>query len=234
VVIYGLVVALVPSPDRERIARSHELDAPRWSFGLGLAQMGVGMALFLVLGLSFMRGATTEGSVSLIENWFPGLSTTHFQSLGLMNWLAWLVLPFSWPFSYVALIGLVRCVAFVATREAVAEPIVWTAVMLSRRLADRRRDRIRSAELGPLRPDRVLPVKDGVLIVLTCREKAEWTDTVTVEVSGRYYRVSGPEDRADGDWTVLCYTLRPQARGAIIRRLVRYKAAPRVGGARSH
>ena len=64
---------------------------------------------------------------------FPSLTPSHFQGLGLINWLAWLVLSYSWPVSYVALMGLVRCVVCAATRKAVPEPIVWASLTLSRR-----------------------------------------------------------------------------------------------------
>ena len=66
--LQGFWTALLPSPERERFARPRELDAPRWSLELGIVQMFGGIALFLAGGLAFMRPATTDGSMTLLEN----------------------------------------------------------------------------------------------------------------------------------------------------------------------
>jgi hypothetical protein len=63
------------------------------------------------------------------------------------------------------------------------------------------------------------------LVVLSCREKRGWSDTVTIEIDERYYRIAGVELRDDGAWKVVAYLLNECDAGAVIRRLVRYRAA---------
>ncbi len=222
VLVQGLVAALLPTPERERFARPRELDAPRRSFELGLIQLAFGVGMFLFGGLAFMRPATADQSVMLLENWMPGLSTTHFRGLGVINWLAWFVFPGSWPFAYLALVGLARCTAFAVTREAVGEPVVWAGLRMWQKLRGRAARRARESRLGPLRPDRVLPGKGGDLFVLTCRDKPGWTPAVTIEIDDRFYRLVGADEREDGEWNVLVYRLREQGTETVIRGLVHY------------
>jgi hypothetical protein len=227
ILLQGFWAALLPSPERERFARPRELDAPRWSLELGVVQMFAGAALFMMGGLAFMRPATAEGSMTLLGNWWPGLSTTHFQGLAMLNWFAWFIHPSSWPFAYLAIVGLGRCVAFAITREAVGEPVVWAVLRAWQRGVERVALRKREARLGPLRPDRIVTGRDGNLTVLSCREKPDWTDVATIEIADRFYRLAGVEDRSDGKWDVLAYRLREVEIGAgVIRRLVRYRPPP--------
>jgi hypothetical protein len=216
---------MLPARDRARLARDHGLDLPRFSLAVGLLELVVGVVAFVVAGLRFTDAATTDGAMRLLENWRPGLSTTHMQGLGLLNWLAWLVWPASWPFSYLALTGLARCLAFAITRESMGEPAMLPLIALWRRSRVRRERRRRLSELGPWRPDRIVAGREGMLVVLTCREKPDWTDTATIELDGRFYFASPPEERADGAWIVLAYTLYPVSEGAVIRNLVRYAPA---------
>jgi hypothetical protein len=225
--VQGLGGALLPSPERERFARPRELDVARSSFALGVVQGFAGVGLFLFGGLAVMRPATTEGGMVLLENWFPGLSTTHFQGLALLNWLAWMVLPISWPFTYLAFVGLARCAAFAVTREAIGEPLVWAALRAGQAVGARFAARRRVSRLGPLRPDRVLCGRGPDLFVVSCREKPEWTAASTIEIGGRFYRLIGAEERPDGAWTSVIYRLREAEIGAgVIRRLVRYSPPP--------
>lgn len=225
VVSGGLGSALLPSPERERFARERGYDPPRWSFAIGLLELVLGTGLFVYGGLAFLMVATGEQGMLLLENWWPGMSTNDFRGLGILNWIAWFFNPLSWPFAYLALVGLTRCVAFGITREAVGEPLVWAALRL-RQSVKRRRDRRKLEErLGPLRRDRIVTDREFDLVVLSCREKPGWTETVTIEIDERYYRVAGVEMREDGAWQVVAYLLRECHPGSVIRRLVQYGAA---------
>jgi hypothetical protein len=221
--LQGLVAALLPTPERERFARPRELDAPRGSLELGLVQLAYGAGMFVFGGLAFMQGTTADSSTLLIENWTPGLNTTHFQGLGLINWIAWFIYPGSWPFAYLGLVGLTRCTAFAVAREAVGEPVVWAGLRLWQRLRGRAAVKSRHSRLGPLRPDRVLPAKDGDLFVLCCRDKPEWIPAATIEIDDRFYRLVNTEERKDGEWDVIVYRLREQPVESVIRRLVHYR-----------
>jgi hypothetical protein len=186
-----------------------------------------GVALFMAGGLAFMRPATTDGSMTLLENWWPGLNTTHFQGLAILNWFAWFIHPMSWPFAYLALVGLARCVAFAISREAMGEPIVWAVLRVWKHARARSATRRRESRLGPMRPDRVLSGRGPDVFVVCCREKPEWTAATTIEIEGRFYRRVGVEERPDGAWSSIVYRLREAEIGAgVIRRLVRYEPPP--------
>jgi hypothetical protein len=221
----GLWVALLPAPERQRFARRHQLDAPLWSLFLGLFQGGLGLVLFFVGGLAFTRGVSADLSRALLENWEPGLSTTHFRATGMIGWLAWLIWPASWPRSYLALVGLGRCVTFVITRDAFGEPLLLFALRGLQRVARGREASRREAELGPLRSDRLSRNGDEAVVV-TCRPKPGWDEAVTVEIEDRYYRLSAVEERQEGGWKSIVYRLREQDPTSAIRRLVRYRIQP--------
>jgi len=227
----GLWVALLPAPERQRFARRHLLDAPLWSLMVGFVQGGVGLVLFVLGGLAFTRGVSGDLSRGLLENWEPGLSTTHFRATGLVGWLAWLIWPASWPRAYLALVGLGRCLAFAITREALGEPLLLLALRPLQRALRGRERRRRESELGPPRSDR-LSHEGGDLVVLSCRPKPGWDEAATVEIGDRYYRVAGTEERVDGAWKSIAYRLREQDPTSAIRRLVRYRPRP-VGGRQS-
>jgi len=217
-----LLVALLPSPERDRYARDRGVDAPRWSFALGLVQMAVGTFVWFRGALAFIGAAADDQVWVLLENWWPGLSSTHLQGVGLVNWFAWCLHPVSWPFAYLGLTGLLRCAAFGIGREAVGEPVVWAGMRLTQAFARRRRARTREAELGPARPDRILERASGGVVVLTCREKPDWNELVTIEIGDRHFRLDGVEEVRDGSRLTIAYALRPEDPHAVIRRLVRY------------
>jgi len=199
------------------------------SFALGLAQGGIGAALFVVFGLAFMRGISSDLSTVLLENWDPSLTSTHFRGTGLVGWLAWLVWPGSWPWSYLALVGLVRCLTFAITREPVGEPLLIPVIRLLQARRRRKAEQARCLELGPPRTDR-LQHSGGELLVISAREKPGWeTGSTTIEIDGRYFLVVGVEERFDGRWVSLVYRLRPADETAAIRRMVRYLPPSTVG-----
>jgi hypothetical protein len=217
----GLLAALTPQPWRDRLAAERGIDVPRFSLALGLLQLVAGVLLFLSGGISYVRGGALVTSFALLENWSDTLSTTDFQGGGLVNWIAWFLHPIAWLTGFVALTGLVRCVAFVATRETVAEPVVWLGLRLYETTRRRRRTADRLRTLGPLRPDRIVEEDAGQRVLLTCRERPEIREGVTVEIDGRFYALDGIEERPDGEWTILAYRLREQGEGAVIRKLLR-------------
>jgi hypothetical protein len=60
------------------------------------------------------------------------------------------------------------------------------------------------------------------LVILSCREKEGWRSAVTIEIDGRFYRLTGVEEVADGPYRALAYRLAPISSGALIRRLIKY------------
>ena len=223
----GVASAVLPDRKRRTLARRFEIDPPRWSLALGLVEMIGGTVLFLGFGLAFLRPAAVDQSLLLLENWRPELSTTHFRGLGLVNWIAWFVNPRSWPLAYLACVGTVRSLAFAITREAVAEPIVWAVLRGAEALRDRSARRARLRRLGPERPDRMVERSpDGsAFVVLSSRDKDDWTGAATIGIGDRYYRVAEITERRDGAWSAIAYRLEETHEAAIVRRLVRYDPA---------
>jgi hypothetical protein len=221
----GLLSALLPSPERERLARENGLNAPKCSFFLGLLQGPIGVAFFVTGGLSFMRGTSLILSWGMLENWQPGMTTNDIRATGLIGWLSWFLHPLAWPPAYLALIGLGRCLTFAIAGEAMGEPLVIAAMRLAQAWNRRSQVRRREAELGPIRPDRILRQADDI-VILTCREKKDWRVAVTIEIGGRFYRLKSLQERRDGPHRALAYHLTPQPPGALVRRLVRYIPPP--------
>jgi hypothetical protein len=216
------LLALLPSPERDRLARRTGLDAPLCSFLFGLVEGGVGLTLYLWAGVAFMRASSMGVSMFLLENWWPGLTNTHMAGGAVVSWLVWLIHPISWPFAYLALVGLVRLCAFAITREAVGEPLLLLALRIVQSLSRQRRERRELREMGPQRPDRVRRSGKGWEIV-SCRPKPGWDEIATVEIAGSYYSIADIRRRRDGAWVSLVYRLQPAHEQTIVRRLLRFE-----------
>jgi hypothetical protein len=215
-------LALLPSPERDRLARSAELDAPICSFLFGLVQGGIGVATYMIAGLAFMRASSMGVSMWMLENWWPGLTNTHMAGGAVVSWLVWLVHPVSWPFAYLALVGLLRVAAFAITREAVGEPLVWAGLRLGQGLWRWRAARREVSALGPPRRDRVVRRGRGWLII-SARPKDGWDTIATVEIDDDFYSIVEVERQTGGRWDSIVYHLEPLEDQAIIRRLVQFK-----------
>lgn len=218
----GLLVALLPSPERESHARKTGVNAPRFSFAVGLVQFLFGGWLFLWGGLMYIGAVSGDQLTILLENWWPGLSTTHLQGVGLINWFAWFFNPSSWPFAYLGVTGLLRMAVFGIGGEAMAEPVVWAGMRISQRVLGRRRAKAREQELGPVRPDRIVEREGGGVVVLTCREKDDWNEMTTIAIGERFFRLDRIEDWKTGEQVWIAYVLRPEDPSAVIRRLINY------------
>jgi hypothetical protein len=217
-----VLLALLPSPERDRLARRSGLDAPLCSFLFGAVQGAVGLGLYLWAGLAFIRASSSGTSMVMLENWWPGLTNTHIAGGAVVSWLAWLVLPISWPFAYPALVGLARVCAFVITREAVGEPVVVVALRATQALVRRRGERAELKPYGPPRSDRLRRRGDG-WEVETCRPKEGWDDVATIEIDGEHFVVNQIRRSEAGPWVSLVYRLEPMHEQAIVRRLIRFK-----------
>jgi hypothetical protein len=214
-------LALLPSPERDRLARRTGLDAPLCSFLFGLVQGGVGVTLYLMAGLAFMRASSMGVSMFMLENWWPGLTNTHMAGGAVVSWLVWLIHPVSWPFAYLALVGLLRVCAFAITREAVGEPLVLVVLRIVQSVVRRQGERSELKSLGPPRSDRLRPRGRG-WEVITCRPKPGWDEVATVEIDADHFVITGVERRLDGPWLSIVYRLEPMDELAIVRRLVRF------------
>lgn len=227
--VLGLGSALLPDPERRRLAERTGVNPPRWSLLVGAVQVVAGLTLYVARGLAYMCPAMTEQGMLLLENW-DGLRDSGHQVTntminwgGLLTWFAWNLQPEAWLYLAVLLIGIARCAAFAITREAVGEPAVWAGLRLGQLLRRRARARRRETALGPPRPDRFVPGRDGELVLLTTREQAAWNERVTIEVRGRFYRLERVEDRRDGPWMAIAYVLQEQPDEEVVRGIVLYE-----------
>ena len=69
---------------------------------------------------------------------------------------------------------------------------------------------------------------ERLVLVVTRREKPDWTETVTIEIERRFYEVAAKTTRPEGRYRSFVYVLRELHPAAIIRRLIRYEP-PRPG-----
>ena len=221
-IYHGILLALLPSPERERLAWRAELNPSHWSFGFGMIEMVMGLGLWIA-GAFLAVGLATGDQLSLfINDWAPGMGSTPTSGIGLINFLSWFVNPISWPFTYLGLSGLVRVVAYGSTGEAIGEPLVILCLRLfqwTRRVSLQKK---REESLGERRPDQLIPRHGGGLTVLTNRTQTEWTEYVTIKINERYYKLEQTEERWQGKQLTIAYLLRERASNEIIRSLVDY------------
>jgi hypothetical protein len=220
----GLVAALLPSPERERVESLSRTDVDTAVFSLliGALEAPLGVLLFMAGGIAYADGSSVAGSMLLLENWWDGLRSYHLQAVGMISWLAWLLHPLAWASASIAITGGVRLAAFAATREPVAEPGLALVLFVRRALGSlcsRARERVR---LGPERPDRIVRRSADELVLFTPTPRAEWNELVTIEIGGRFYRLTDARKVRDGRWSAWAYRLREERSSNVIRRLVRY------------
>jgi hypothetical protein len=226
----GFYSALIPSPERDRLALREGVEPARWSVFLGLLEGAVGLTLYCSGALAYMQPLMQEQGMVMLEHWDElkqalGRTPTanDFNQAGLLTFIAWHFRPEAWLYTIVAVTGLVRCAAFLVSREAVAEPAVWIGMRVTQLLTGRFRAKKRESELGPPRPDKFLLEEGSDLVVLTMRPKPEWNPRVTIEVRGKHYRLAGVEDRRDGAWDAIAYVLREADDAEVVRGFVRYE-----------
>lgn len=224
--LFGLIAALLPAPERDDFARRHGVDPAGISGLLGLAEFFVGGAALVSNGLDFFQRVAERNAnlfVDLVES--AKMSQEELNSYmlsGVANWLEWLAQPWTWFLIMLPVVGVVRMATWWLNQEASGEPLVWAGLRIVQRLqrrAEASRDLLR---YGPERPDRVETGPDG-LTVLSCRPKPEWNPRVTIEVDGRFYRLLRTGERQDGSWWVHAYVLGDYPENEVIRGLIRYR-----------
>ena len=216
---------MLPSPERDRIAAGYQISPLRWSFGLGVIGGAIGLMLYMGGALGFMGSLGGDQALLLLDTEMPGLG----RAAGIMSWLAWHLQPEAWLYMYLALTGLLRVVTFATTGQAVAEPVILAPLRGIQWLGGREARQQRLAQLGPLRPDRVLEAGGGDLVVLSCREKQDWDELATIKIAGRFYRLIDVADRHDERWTAVAYRLREIESTYVIRKLVKTDLRPPTG-----
>lgn len=193
----GLIAAFLPSPERDRVVAGYPISPPRWSVFVGLIEGTVGFLSYIMGALAFM--GPLGGDLGLLQPY------VHLG--GIITWFAWHLQPRAWLYLYFALTGFVRAMAFLITREAVAEPALWLPLRTAQWLRNRYRRLRRSSKLGPVRPDRAFVEAGCDLVILSSREKPEWDELATIRVGERFYQLADVEERSDGRWQAIAYRL---------------------------
>ncbi|MFQ5743682.1 MAG: gamma-glutamylcyclotransferase family protein [Acidobacteriota bacterium] len=200
-----LLVIVLPAPERDRIARQYGINAARWSFAFGIVEGLVGMGLYLIVGLAYLTGATGRLTEALLAM-DPFASRGSITLGGIMGWFGWHMQPICWLFIMAAVTGFVRTVSFLLVQQPVAEPVVWAGVRLYGAARRARRRSVRQRQLGPDRPDRIF-VEGDHLVILSAREKPGWEEDSTIQIEDRFFRLTGTDERPDGRWRAIVYTL---------------------------
>ncbi len=221
----GVLSALLPAPERDRIAAGHPISPPDWSCALGAIGGLVGLMLYIDGALGYMGPLGGEQAFLLLDSPKPGFG----RLAGIMTWLTWHLQPEAWLYMYLALMGLLRVVAFAATRQAVAEPAILAPLRAIQWLGGRGARRRRLLQLGLPRPDRLLWESGGNLLVLSCREKQDWDELTTIKIAGRFYRLIDVADRQDGRSTAIAYRLGEIESTDVVRKLVKTDLRPPPG-----
>ena|GEM_PF-3217017 len=223
-VVLGLMAALLPYPERDDFSRRHSIDPGIYSLLLGTVQAVGGVLGVVFGGLAWIQGTVGTQSMFLLSRWFPGLNNTHLMGVGLLNGLAWLLHPYCWILLSISLTGAVRLAAFVAAGHAVGEPLVWLGLRLVQAGTRGRRKLRRTRELGPLRADRFHHDAKGRLVIVTSRDRPDWTSTITLLFDEEFYRLIDRATIRDGAHHAVRYVFEPIPETALIRGLRPYQA----------
>jgi hypothetical protein len=220
--LLDLLAALLPEAERDALVR-RGAEPLAWSVVLGLVEFFVGGALLVSDATAYFQPLADQAAARILEIDPRDLrANPAFGHVGAVIWLAWLTEPFTWLLASVAVMGVVRLVAFGVSREVVGEPLVWLAVRIGQavnRFLRGSRDKLR---FGPERLDRVIREPGGGLVVLSSAPKPDWNERVTIEIDERFYRLRRVEERQDGTWWAYAHILDELPPNEIIRALVRY------------
>jgi len=232
--LLDLTAALLPASERAALARRYEVDPAISSLLLGIAEFYLGGKVLLANAMRFFETTTSDIANFVMERMDPRQLDSFENKLaitesGAVVWIAWMIRPLTWLLFSIPLVGMVRLIAFAASRDTVGEPSVWLVVRIAQgvgSLVRALRDRLR---FGPVRPDRVHS-EAGELVVLSCQPKADWNDRITIAIGERFYRVHGIEERPDRGGWAHAYLLREADPNEIFRGLVRYEPPDDVSG----
>ncbi len=216
--VLEMFAALLPEAERRQLFPG-DVNVGRGTLllaAIGVFGGGIGWAAGLV---DSMQQKIAPYAGSILDTTETDFARTQMNArFGI---LMYLVTPRSLLCLYAFFTGLVR---FFHTRtggSAMPDPLLALALGALRRVTSGGRARARLAALGPERADRV--VREGEsLVVLSAREKPEWTARATIQARDGFYRVQHVADRADGEHTVIAYRLARLPEGSIYRNLVQY------------
>lgn len=220
-VALGLWSALLPASEREPLLERLDEDVPtvKASWVLGVLQVCL-IPVWAMLGIAYAGRVVGVQSEAILAQECPPTFTEAMLSSVALGPLSFLVTPEGLLLEYLIVTGVVRLAGLVAADRPTGDPLITLAAALRRLAREELRRRRRLRVLGPWRPDRVL--RDGAgLVVLSARDKPDWSTRVTLEHEGALYQLVRQEDRPGERGTDAAYVFRPHRPGELVRRLVR-------------
>jgi len=218
----GLFSALLPVPESRRCAVRFEVNGPAYSCLIGTLEAPVGLLGFFFGAIGFITGDVPFLLRLLVENWSPSYTTSHLMGSGLVSLLAWCLHPIAWLLALQGTTGVVRLVAYATSGESVGEPLVWAVLRISQALRNTWLKVVKTRDQGPLRPDRLVWGASCDLEIISCRDRPEWHDGVTLQVEDRFLRYLDVTERVEEDYHVLVYRFQELDPNEVLRGLVRY------------
>jgi nucleotide-binding universal stress UspA family protein len=166
----------------------------------------------------------------------PAVTTATPVGLASLAGLTFaLATPLGWLSSYLALTGLIRCVA-AAVGERRGDPVVSLVLRLAtraRRDARARRERSEREILeGTAVGDRIVAadrvgITGAVLVVVASRRKPDWTPGTVLDCGSVYFRIGDPVERTLPTGLRTLYPLHEIAGAEVFRRVISYELPPR-------
>lgn len=231
--IGSVAAAFLPDPERSALERRTDGDSGLPSFLIGIAEFVLGLQWFYesaMTALSGMADTVAEGYLAEANRRTVGPEETlGFTWSGAVLWIFWLMRPTTWFVISVPIVGLVRVVSYLSSGQAIGEPTVWAATRLfglvrSRAAAANERARFGAAD----EPDEVDAESGHELSIYSARAHDDWNELVTIELDGRYWRVTGHEFVERAGRRRHRYHLTEAGEHEVIRRLLRYEL-PKTG-----
>lgn len=229
----SIAAAFLPDPERSALERRTDGDSGLPSFLIGIAEFVLGLQWLYesaMTALTQMADAVAEGYLAEANRRTIGPEETlGFTWSGAVLWIFWLMRPTTWFVISIPIVGLVRVVSYLSSGQAIGEPTVWAATRLVglfrvRVAAAQERARFGAAD----EPDEVDAESGHELSIHSARAKDDWNELVTIELDGRYWRVTGHELVERAGRRRHRYRLTEAGEHEVIRRLLRYEL-PRTG-----
>lgn len=221
--LLGMAAGLLPGPERQPLVGRFGLDAVRGSVLLAVIQVLAGGILWPAGLIQYAQHELERGKGAFWDDkkdvWREDADT---QTKGVQVMAEYATRPLSLFLVYCLLTGVVRYLHVRTSDQPLPDPVLALGLGALRRLRTRSRDKKRLEELGPERPDRVMPEGED-LVVICAREKPEWSERATIQVGETLYRVRDAADRPDGQWTAIGYRLTPIEAGRIVRGIISYE-----------
>lgn len=220
-----MVAALLPGPERAALVDRLSLDPLRGTLLIGLLQVVLCGCLWPAGFITFYRGHldSIQGQVLREQRDVTARDFAEADAYAAVSPIIYLLSPPSLGLLYGFWTGAARLVHSRVAGSALGDPVLSLLLGTVRFAIARSRTRRRLQQLGPQRPDRIVPDGEG-LLVFSARAKPEWTGSATIQVGDRFLRVASVFDRPDGAWMAVCYRLTPVPAGEVYRGLVRYAA----------